>query len=131
MINDIWFAGVIDSDGFISINKRKNRYVVKVGLVWKNSSLTDIILKNIQQEYGGHLTYENHKNNLGMSDCIRWRVEARLAENVIERILPYLVLKKQEGELCLLSRKIMKNKGKNNHIQEKMFYECKELKKLH
>ena len=131
MINDIWFAGVIDSDGFISINKRKNRYIVKVGLVWKNSSLTDIIIKNIQQEYGGHLTYEKQKNNLGISDCIRWRVEARLAENVIERILPHLILKKQEGELCLMSRKIMKNKGKNNHVQEKMFYECKELKKLH
>lgn len=62
--NTPWFAGFFDTDGYlrIAILERKNRPRSEVRLLGQIDQKTDILLKQIQIQFGGYLGYRLKQN---------------------------------------------------------------------
>ncbi len=94
-----WAAGFFDGEGSVSVVRRspRGRYwypLVQVG----NRERSPI--ERFKEIVGAGFIYTRHQDGFHM-----WGAASRKAEKVLLQIIPYLVNKRKQAELALLSRK--------------------------
>ena len=119
MISKEYLAGLIDGEGhlgvaFASPKSNKTRTTIEIEL-GKNRVIHFKLLKEIQKQYGGN--YSLHRNQP------RVRFSSKQADDLINQILPYLIIKKDNAlitqEIKKLRTDTKKNKEKINELINK------------
>jgi hypothetical protein len=101
-----YFAGAIDADGFISIQKtvRKNKammphiyYSAKIGLTSTNNST---VLNLLKENFGG--TVNSYKpSNPNHRPWGVWQTSDKHARDILEVLQPYFMAKKKQAEIVI------------------------------
>jgi hypothetical protein len=107
-----YLAGLVDGDGHITIvnrNDAKNKggkQGFRVQLCIYNCSI--LISHELKKSFGGHLrsNYIN-KTHPKWRNCFEYKLNDAKAIMLIEKILPYLIGKKEQAEIVLQFNKIM------------------------
>lgn len=104
---DAYMAGVIDSDGSISICKKhitrpNPNYSVVIQLGWAATKKSLSAIKEIQKRYGGYLSF--HKRSSTFSKCVlvyKYQIDGQKALPMLRAIKPFLLLKKAQCDLAI------------------------------
>lgn len=112
---NIYFAGLFDGEGCISINhtKRKNRQDTYDLRCTVNMTDPAPILK-LKEIYGGSFFIELPKkrgHHTSRFSLYRWNVGGELGENFIKSILPYCLNKRPQLELGLKFRQTIQDRN--------------------
>jgi len=127
MLSPQYLAGVIDSDGSISINGRSRKsgykcYRVVIQITWIDIEPTHKIFDELVKIYGGS-KYSTKGSKLSpKSIYYKYVAESQIAENILSDIFPYLIVKKKQAELCLSLRKLQHKRefrGRGNQHTDK------------
>ncbi|MCK5608870.1 hypothetical protein KAR91_43760 [Candidatus Pacearchaeota archaeon] len=119
-----YLAGIIDGEGCISINlynKQASKYNLRVRVDNTSKELIFWIAEN----FGGKVRFQKsyHRN---YRDIWRWEINYKNLEKLIKKILPYLIIKKEQAKLALKYRKTVNYRGKRC-VPEKILEQRKEL----
>lgn len=114
-----WAAGFFDGEGCIYVAKSKNdklrhgiRYEIRITV-----SQVDVIpLKVLISLFGGSL----HKRSKGTKHIYNWYLNGASALKVLEKLLPYLVLKNKEAKIALRFKKLL-GYGPGHRIADNIF----------
>ena len=112
-----YVAGVIDSDGSISINKRiqKGKYkqhTVIIQITWLDIPECRNIFYSLKQKYGGAIYDVTGKGNrLSKSKLIRYSLESKSTIAFLEDVSPYLIIKKEQAKIAMKLAKFKKKRG--------------------
>lgn len=103
-----YLAGVWDSDGSISVSivhkKRPNpSYIVSLQLTWVKTDKTFNVFNILKQKYGGNVCECEFKKGrfLNASPIIKYNIVCRQSKKLLEDMLPFLQLKKEQAQLAL------------------------------
>ena len=104
-------AGVMDSDGSISINRnrRANRRIQFI-VTCKVSQTNNASIKFLQSRWGGTSYCYDQKVNPNIPNrkpIHTWRLNSRQTDQFLHDIYPYLVMKKEQARLCKIARAFM------------------------
>lgn len=132
-----WLAGIIDGEGsiFVMRNHRTDRereynYILRISV-----QSTDEIMapecKNITEEGYVYRVFEKRENQ---QDSWKWQVNGRAATRILEELLPYLKVKKNQAELAIQFQKTTKKHWRHMTIedykeQERLYFALKDSKK--
>ncbi|MCL5100581.1 MAG: LAGLIDADG family homing endonuclease [Candidatus Marsarchaeota archaeon] len=126
MINDAYLAGFIDGEGTIGIRYHKEkRHRSETFTIDLNFSITNSnkpILELIQKEIGGKIELKTKmtKNSKAVYGLRLYNTKDTL--NILNRVIPYLILKKEQAELiiafCNLRAKHTKRDGYTKEEKE-------------
>ena len=116
-------AGFIDGEGCITLSKlyRPNKTktsvefqpVVQIGMA--DTPQNKKVLKLLKEEYGGYYA-EYARKKLVHRDTVFWRVTDNKATILLEDILPYLIIKREQAEIVIRFSKLKtdrKSQGRN------------------
>lgn len=115
-------AGIIDGEGSIMVIHHKPRkesghrweyWVLRISISNNNKILLDWLL----EVFGGGYSMGISKNPK-WNDTYLWRVDSKIAKNILELVFPYLKLKKRQAELALKMIETHKLTGCKGHTQE-------------
>ena len=99
MISWQYLAGMIDADGSIGTTRTgiKRNVVGRVIVANTNQEF----LYTLKNEFGGSVSIraKGHKENWKPFGAICW--SNRQAEIILENVLPFLIIKKKQAELCI------------------------------
>ncbi len=114
MIESAYLAGVLDSDGSISIVRRKNSstvngffYRVIFQLTWVETPDTVKIMKYLVNQYKGSFHKINKRTNgrfKNPSDIIKYSTEGKGLDKLLNDVLPFVLLKKEQVSLAIRIR---------------------------
>lgn len=91
-----WAAGFFDGEGSIGIYATgKTGYQYRLSVQVSQKGNTDS-LEKFKELFGGQISCQDKSQNYW-----RWMVYSRQAGNMLEIILPYLVVKKKQAEVAL------------------------------
>jgi hypothetical protein len=99
-------AAFIDGEGSVYINcpgGKNSRYKIQHRLSIIISNTNPILMNWLKSTFDGsvyHVKYENCKH-LGKKPIMRWQMNERMAAHLLERVLPYMMLKKGQAEIGL------------------------------
>lgn len=107
-----WAAGFIDADGTITIRRSaqsrpetghpsisiQHQALVQVGQ--RDYPENRKAIEKLHSMFGGYRSKYKHSQE-GRNDMVTWGVASQKAVSCIEQILPYLVIKKLNGEIVL------------------------------
>ena len=128
-----YLAGIIDGEGHIGVYKTMGRinmrYRVRVGV----SNTNDKLLEWLMSEFGGfYKSKKVYKSNHKVSYF--WQLADNDADYLLEMVLPYLIIKKQQAILVLCYRKLQKDckthpgySSVSNSIREEVYNAMKHL----
>jgi len=130
-----YLAGIVDGEGTITIfnhqqYKRKTKqYKPCISIANTDENLMIYISKNYSEKYHV-LRYEGEKNKT----CYVWMIRSLdNIQNILDRIMPYLIIKKQHAKILykyIMTRKKVRLYNKNAPYSE-IEYKCyKKIKKL-
>lgn len=132
---DAWAAGVVDSDGCITIKKRcgrsgqeKRTYYSLFVVVSQSGKEIPPVIQKLKQEYGGLLEKPYKSKKKGRRPRHTWYLAHGNAEVFLKQILPHLVGKKDQAELALKFRDTALGRGRT-HLQEDFYWKMREMKK--
>lgn len=112
-----YLAGVLDSDGSISIIKRKKQstihgfhYRAIFQLSWTKTPISEQILTALQKNYGGQVNeVKNRWNNFpNTKNTLKYSIEGLKLERLLTDIAPFVKLKKEQVVLALKLRFLRK-----------------------
>ena len=141
MIDPRYLAGVIDSDGSISINRALNhgktrQYRPYIQLTWLYFSKTKKIMDELKEKYDGSVFIDdkitsNFKCN---GKYIAYKADSRKAEKILIDVLPYLKIKQEQAKCCLELLRITGYSGSKVpeeiwNRRKELYEECKKLNK--
>lgn len=116
-----YLAGFIDADGSITIvtHHVKNRPSYRAKISAYNCKLAPIQL--LKDTFGGgKLRYRkpsaSGRNSDKWRECYEWTLTAKQAEIALEKLLPFLMIKRSQAIQCLRLRKIQ---NKHNKAQRR------------
>lgn len=120
-----YIAGVIDSDGCISIGRNAKRYkpIVQITQVQPEA------INFVNKIFGGSYKIEKR---LSHKDIYKWRIQSRKNLGIfLEAIIPFLKIKREQAkiviEYCNIRSKSIEKNGGNSHSTysgiEKIMYE--------
>ena len=94
-----YLAGMIDADGSIGTTRTgKNRNVIgRVALANTNHEF----LKTIQAQFDGNLYLSKKGSKPGWKPYGSLHWTNRFAEKILIEIIPFLIIKQEQGKLCL------------------------------
>lgn len=95
-----YFAGLIDGEGTISLDKVDARRPNSRNPTVKVNMTCEAVIRALHAEYGGYLGFRPRAKEHYKDQWI-WRVKAQMARKCLEQILPYLIVKKPEAEAVL------------------------------
>lgn len=116
MISWQYLAGMIDADGSIGTTRTgaKRNVVGRVMVANTNQEF----LYTLKNEFGGTVSIRDkgHKKNWKPFGLICW--SNRQAEIILENVLPFLIIKKKQAELCieLIQMRNASKKERYNYI---------------
>ena len=105
-----YLAGVIDSDGFITIRRHSPNALYPSSITFSESmgvlQTSPVVVQMFQADWGGTIQLRNRKpskpGGLGWKTQYAWYVTGRIAVSCIRDIRPYLRLKTIQAD-CLLA----------------------------
>ncbi len=101
VVDVAYLAGIIDGEGCISITKPTNKCPSSIcGLVVLVANTNEPIIDWIQSTFGGNKKAKK-RNNDRAKVCYTWLLQGYAAEALLEAVLPYLRVKKVQGQLGL------------------------------
>lgn len=96
-----WCAGIVDGEGSIFLEKAKNRKQYRPSVTVVNTDYRILLrLKDILG--GGILLAKRRKVRPNRLTCWSWYSKGKSAVDVLEKIIPYLVSKREKAEIVLL-----------------------------
>lgn len=103
-----YLAGVLDSDGCVSLGSYRTRngsidYRVQVVISKTDQEFLQWVQATL--DYGS-INYQENADSAYPS-CYQWRVSQAKAETFLRMVLPYLRVKKRKAELALRLRELM------------------------
>lgn len=104
MLNDLYLAGLFDGEGYITINiwDKPNSIHVRYQLIVGINMSYRPIIEMIHQQFGGKLAQNRHDlRNPKQRVCFQWIIASGVAADFLKRILPHMIVKKDEAELAL------------------------------
>ena len=128
-----WAAGIIDGEGCIGLHLVTTNtgkcYVLRITVV-----NTDIrMLEELKRIFGIGSIAARGRGKPHWKDQWYWLVCSKKAEEVLREVEPYLVSKRDQAEIALLSRRYMGRHGvnKENPNQEQLANLKERLQLLH
>jgi len=94
-----YLGGLIDGEGCICISKPRSSYSIHQ-LSVRVSNTDARLMIWLKDNFNGSITTQ-HRKNKKHKDAYEWRVFAKDSEYILENILPYLVIKKEQALLAL------------------------------
>ncbi len=91
-----YIAGFFDGEGSIFVSKSKKQYFLTVSI--SNTNL--LVLESIRRIMGGGISKSPDKRE-NCSQLFRLRLYCNEAKKFLERILPYLKIKKEQAKLAI------------------------------
>jgi hypothetical protein len=101
-----YLAGIIDGEGYIGIDscyKRKGRqstHQLRVGVVNTSPEL----IMWLKETFGGSWSKREKPMSEKHSQCYQWRAEAKIAENILRLVVPFLIIKCEQVRVALMFR---------------------------
>ena len=93
-----YIAGIVDGEGCISVRKRGIHgslpLISVVNTNWE-------VLKLIKDTFGGSISIHNRPKTEASKWCYIWRQSCLPAAETLERLLPYLIVKKKHALLAI------------------------------
>jgi len=119
-----YLAGFIDGEGYIALRSDKQYYAA----ILKVASTDEWIIKWIQESYGGsyykRIGYKpNHK------DSYYWTLNGKKLKVFLQKIQPYLKLKKEQCRLVLKKIKLQELKNLPYRNISRVSYHAKQSRK--
>jgi len=114
-----YLAGVVDSDGSISIVRRLRQttsrgyqYREVIQITWVDTPESRAVFSALKLEYGGSIFSVSKRADrfANAKPTIKYSAEAKAVERILNDITPYLILKKQQALATLEMRKLKSNK---------------------
>ncbi len=127
MDNIIWSAGFLDGEGTISLKRiiRKGRIYHQPYMSCGQTIKGIKAIEKLQELFSGSISSWHQKgNNL---DTVEWRVVSREALNCAKRILPYLILKREQAELIIEFYKLVLKREKQYRLTDMDYQKRDEL----
>jgi len=100
-----YLAGIIDGEGCFNIHKNSNRVSYTARLMVGMSGDGSLkVLRMLHDAYGGSLR-SNGKRRDHYKEEWMWYATGKTLERVLADILPFLLIKREQAELCLELRR--------------------------
>lgn len=99
MISDVdkaYTAGIVDGEGYIAIMQVDGRFRVRVEV----GSTSECLIEWIHQLYGGFF-YMTEPKNKKWKPVYRFMIQGRKSRALLEDVLPYLKIKKNQCKIAL------------------------------
>ena len=132
MINPAYLAGIIDSDGSISIarrniNRQNPSYCVMFQLTWKLTEESKQFMSDLTKQYGGSFS-EVNSSSAGRFKNPSRIIKCCITDNNVEQLLidtlPFLILKKKQAIRGLRVREVIREKPEDKfEILNKLYDE--------
>ena len=108
-----YLAGFIDADGSIGIVTvaKSKTYVVQVCASNCNRTPIDML----QQRFGGKVRTRDWKNKKWKINY-EWKLTSQKAMSVIEKLLPYLIIKKEQAQIAITAQ-LLKQKYSRSFLR--------------
>lgn len=130
LLLDAWAAGVVDSDGCITIKKRygggPSYYTLHV-LVAQSGDTLPPMLKLLHTTYGGSIDTPYYHKEANRKPRWMWTAAAATAEALLTRISPFMVQKSDQAALALEYRRTAMGRG-NNELAASFYAKMKATK---
>lgn len=104
-MDDRYVAGLFDGEGYVRIARYKPsgsshiRYAIHLGIGMTHRP----VIEALQAEYGGSLHENRHDlRKPGNRIQFYWIAGSRVGAAFLRRVLPYLIVKREEAEIALL-----------------------------
>lgn len=107
--NLAYIAGMLDGEGCISINKRKDKEYKRGHSFYANLRITNTylpVLLWIQDQFGGLGSIVEQPRKENRKRCWQWKVATNQAAAVCKMLLPYLRIKKRQAEILVEFQKL-------------------------
>ena len=129
-----WAAGILDGEGCISNGRRKLSPIKETYSVNVSVANTDLkMLHKLKEMFGGVISsHGGRKKKPHYLDAWRWVLQSKRAESFLRQVLPWLVTKREQAELAILSRQYLRtyrNDTERLEKQRSIFNELARLKK--
>lgn len=98
-ILDSYLAGLFDGEGYISVRPKKSDKTNIQGHIGITMTNQDIIQK-IYQNYGGNFRVEKPRKEGYLYQYV-WDIYGKKAENIIQKIIPFLIVKREPALLFI------------------------------
>jgi hypothetical protein len=90
-----YIAGLFDGEGYITVNKNKKSFVPVVGIKMNGFNL----LKKLNNEFGGYFYQRKNYINRPLTE---WTLKGAFQViPFLRKIEPFLIIKKEQAQLCL------------------------------
>jgi len=129
-----YIAGVIDSDGCISINRDIKKYQPTVQVTQAQPEAINLINKIFG---GNYRIVKQSKSSLNYKDLYLWRIRSRKNLGIfLEAILPFLRIKRKQAKIVIDYCNIRRDSIENNGGNRKNTYSgiekimCEKIQKL-
>lgn len=124
-----YFAGFIDGEGYIGINKQGRRNAYRLELRVGSTNLW--ILQLMKMRFGGwvYLTNNNWTKSKypNAKDFWVWVIYSRQANELLKELLPYLKLKKAEAEIAIDYQANRPKSGKRKTTEDIVWMEAQKI----
>ena len=115
-----WAAGFIDGEGCIALRRQVGRqkgvaytcYALRLSVT--NTDLR--CLERLKSMFAGSINRATHSYRPQNKPCWAWFCSSANAERALVALLPYLVSKKEQAELGLLSRRHIQKNGRKREV---------------
>lgn len=126
-----WAAGITDGEGCIALSRDKlsdtaESYSLRVSV----SNTDPKMLDKLKAMFGGVISKHGRKAKAHYLDQWCWRVGSKQAANFLQQVLPWLVTKRSQAELAILSRKYLRTSRWDTGNLNKQRQAFKQLKLL-
>lgn len=134
----VWLAGFIDGDGCVYISKKRNKnrigfqLTLRVEIAQSNKKVLEAIKSDIG--FGSNIWNKQRSNK--WKDAYALKFSSNQALEILEKIYPYLRVKKEQVKYAIKFQRLVKNNmGNGNRLlksywEKQLFYrdKIKELK---
>ena len=100
-----YLAGFVDGEGSIMLTPRRD----KVALKFSVSNTNKAILDWIAIVTGVGAVQQHRKASDTNKTCFQYQANSEAAESIIEQLLPYLIVKKEQAKLALETQERLRN----------------------
>ena len=103
MLDVRYIAGIVDGEGCVTVIKRLEKHMDRVSyrLVVQVSMTHEGVIKALQDSIGGSYSAIHWHTRRNNRTAYQWRKYGVDAVELLQSILPYLIVKKAEAELAI------------------------------
>lgn len=99
MLRDEYVAGLFDGEGSVGIYRNgQGKYHLRTQLTQNHTPASERLAKGLVSTYGGHYSVQL---SVSRTPYFNWQLSTEVALRFLERVYPYLILKKQQAELAI------------------------------